>query len=92
MSAVWLKLMTILCLSCTAQSDPENQECETPNQSHLGSSVLLPTVISAALLLCVIMGALIWTFVKTQTLHTSVKPRRITNNDVYEDMRGAVRH
>ncbi|XP_058509942.1 uncharacterized protein LOC131475691 [Solea solea] len=48
-------------------------------------------VIAAAVLISLIIGALIWMFFKIKTLRTTVKPRRVTTSDVYEDMRGTLR-
>ncbi|XP_073351089.1 uncharacterized protein [Pagrus major] len=52
--------------------------------------VLVSVVISAAVLLAIIMGLFIW-IIKTKSSHSTVKPRRVANNDVYEDMRGTLR-
>ncbi|XP_070837871.1 uncharacterized protein [Chaetodon trifascialis] len=61
--------------------------CEPENKNL----VLVSVVISAAVLLGIIMGFLIWIILKTKTLRSTVKPRHATTNDVYEDMRGTLR-
>ncbi|XP_028456159.1 uncharacterized protein si:ch211-188c18.1 isoform X2 [Perca flavescens] len=57
------------------------------------NNLVLVIVICAALLLGIIMCFLIWIILKTKTTkrHTKKKPRHVTNNDVYEDMRGTIR-
>ncbi|KAG8007027.1 hypothetical protein GBF38_023146 [Nibea albiflora] len=57
--------------------------------------VLLSVVISAAILLGIIIGFLIWIVLKTKAMRSArstAKPRRTAANDVYEDMRGTMRH
>ncbi|XP_041813461.1 uncharacterized protein LOC121621176 [Chelmon rostratus] len=63
------------------------KKCE-PEKQNL---VLVSVVISAAVLLGIIMGFLIWIILKTKTLRSTVKKRHVTSNDVYEDMRGTLR-
>ncbi|XP_018527208.1 uncharacterized protein LOC108880233 [Lates calcarifer] len=65
----------------------DNEGCESPNQNL----VLVCVVISAAVLLGIILCILALILVKTKILRTREKPRRVTNNDVYEDMRGTLR-
>ncbi|XP_022608294.1 uncharacterized protein LOC111227156 [Seriola dumerili] len=64
------------------------QECE---KVHV-NLVLVCVVVSVAVLLCFIVIALTWIFIKTKKLHSTVKPTRVTTNDVYEEMRGTLRH
>ncbi|KAM9345973.1 uncharacterized protein ABDE67_012574 [Symphorus nematophorus] len=63
------------------------KQCDPSNKNL----VLVSVVISAAVLLGIIMGFLIWIILKTRTLRSTVKPKRVTTNDVYEDMRGTIR-
>ncbi|XP_023250987.1 uncharacterized protein LOC111645887 [Seriola lalandi dorsalis] len=69
-------------------SGAAKQECE---KTHL-NLVLVCVVVSVAVLLCFIVIALTWIFIKTKKLHSTVKPTRVTTNDVYEEMRGTLRH
>ncbi|XP_071329942.1 uncharacterized protein [Trachinotus anak] len=64
------------------------QACET---THL-NLVLACVVVSAAVLLIFILIALVWIFIKTKKLRSTAKPRPVATNDVYEDMRGTLRH
>ncbi|XP_029013822.1 uncharacterized protein LOC114859909 isoform X2 [Betta splendens] len=59
--------------------------CDPSTQSLVPVSVM----ILAAVLLCIILGFLIWCIKKTG--RTATKPRRVPNNDVYEDMRATLR-
>ncbi|XP_029364770.1 tyrosine-protein phosphatase non-receptor type substrate 1-like isoform X2 [Echeneis naucrates] len=53
------------------------------------NSVLLMIVVAASVLLGALSVALICIYIKTRKLSSTVKPRRVTSNDVYEDMRAA---
>ncbi|XP_069380533.1 uncharacterized protein [Paralichthys olivaceus] len=64
-----------------------NQACETKHQGML----LVTVVTSAVVLLCFIVGACMWLILKTKTFPTTKKPRRVINNEVYEDMRATIR-
>ncbi|XP_047428073.1 uncharacterized protein LOC124998005 [Mugil cephalus] len=61
--------------------------CESSHQKL----VLVSVVIAAAVLLGIIMAFFIRIILKAKHLCTTVKPRRVTTNDVYEDMRGTLR-
>ncbi|XP_044038246.1 uncharacterized protein LOC122869371 [Siniperca chuatsi] len=63
------------------------QQCETSSKNL----VLVPVVISAAVLLGILTVFFIWLIFKTKTLRTTVTPRHVATNDVYEDMRGTLR-
>ncbi|XP_034567529.1 uncharacterized protein LOC117832485 [Notolabrus celidotus] len=68
--------------------DTEHEEkCEQWPSKNL---VLVSVVICAVILLVILLVFFIW-IVKTKTLGTTVKPQRVSNNDVYEDMRGTIR-
>ncbi|CAJ1076573.1 uncharacterized protein LOC121529214 isoform X1 [Xyrichtys novacula] len=60
--------------------------CETSDKNL----ILISVVISAVLLLGILLALFIW-IIKTKTQCNTVKPQRINNNDVYEDMRGTGR-
>ncbi|XP_074553381.1 uncharacterized protein LOC141809992 isoform X2 [Halichoeres trimaculatus] len=62
------------------------QQCGEPNKDL----VLVSVVISAVVLLGILLAFFVW-IIKTKALRTTVKPQRVSNNDVYEDMRGTVR-
>ncbi|XP_035035642.1 uncharacterized protein LOC118122855 isoform X2 [Hippoglossus stenolepis] len=64
-----------------------NQACETDHQKLL----LVAVVIAGVVLFGFILGACIWIILKTKTYRLSVKPRRVPNNEVYEDMRSTIR-
>nr|XP_020472110.1 uncharacterized protein LOC109969520 [Monopterus albus] len=69
---------------------PTTDPSKTCNSSN-NNLVLVSVVISAAVLAGIIMVTLVWVIIKTRSLRTAVKPRRVTTNDVYEDMRGTLR-
>ncbi|XP_053194617.1 uncharacterized protein si:rp71-81e14.2 isoform X2 [Scomber japonicus] len=67
------------------------QPCELTNKSLILGSV----VISGAVLLLIILAFFMWYIFKSKNSRTSSpskKPRHATTNDVYEDMRGTLRH
>ncbi|XP_039679803.1 uncharacterized protein LOC120573949 isoform X2 [Perca fluviatilis] len=68
---------------------PQHDSICEPSDNNL---VLVIVVICAALL-GIIVCFLIWIILKTKTTkrRTKMKPRNVTNNDVYEDMRGTIR-
>ncbi|KAM9843896.1 uncharacterized protein ACBR49_013013 isoform 2-T2 [Aulostomus maculatus] len=66
-------------------TDPQ---CEQPNRSI----ILVTVVISAMVLTVILVVFLVWSIYKTKKFKATMKPRRIPNNDVYEDMRGTIRH
>ncbi|XP_060946068.1 uncharacterized protein si:rp71-81e14.2 isoform X2 [Limanda limanda] len=63
------------------------QACDTDQQMLL----LVTVVISAVVLGGLILGVLIWIALKNKTFRVSEKPRRVPNNEVYEDMRATIR-
>ncbi|XP_070778969.1 T-cell antigen CD7-like [Enoplosus armatus] len=63
------------------------QQCEPSNKNL----ILVPVAISAAVLVIIFIIFLILIIHKTKALRTTVKPRRVITNDVYEDMRGTLR-
>ncbi|XP_035511706.1 uncharacterized protein LOC118323751 [Morone saxatilis] len=78
-------LVVLLVVSGT---EPAPKQCDTSSDKNL---VVVSVVISAAVLLGIVIGFFIWITLKTKTLRNTVKPRRATTNDVYEDMRGTLR-
>ncbi|XP_030262503.1 T-cell antigen CD7-like isoform X1 [Sparus aurata] len=70
-------------LLVVTDSSDSMKQCD-PASNEL---VLVSVVISAAVLLGIIMGFFIW-IIKTKSSRRTAKPRRVANNDVYEDMRG----
>lgn len=76
-----------VCPCSTAPTDAtKTSECD-PARKDL---VMVSILISAAVLLGIITGVSIW-IIKTKTMPRPGKPTRISNNDVYEDMRGTIR-
>ncbi|TKS91867.1 hypothetical protein D9C73_025933 [Collichthys lucidus] len=76
-------------MAVIGDASEKTKQCE-PSDKNL---VLLSVVISAAILLGIIIGFLIWIVLKTKasrSTRSTVKPRNPTN-DVYEDMRGTRR-
>ncbi|XP_069569627.1 uncharacterized protein [Brachyistius frenatus] len=61
--------------------------CDSSHQNL----VLMSVVSSAAVLLGIIIIFLIWIIHKMKVFRTTVKPRRVATNEVYEDMRGTMR-
>uniref|UniRef100_UPI0037E7145B uncharacterized protein n=1 Tax=Semicossyphus pulcher TaxID=241346 RepID=UPI0037E7145B len=80
-----IKIGTGSVLLVVADADTE-KKCEDSNKSL----VLVSVVITAVVLLTIIVTFCIW-ILKTKNLRTTAKPRRVANNDVYEDMRGTIR-
>ncbi|XP_071329941.1 uncharacterized protein [Trachinotus anak] len=79
---------SVLLVVTAPSSADAKQACET---THL-NLVLACVVVSAAVLLIFILIALVWIFIKTKKLRSTAKPRPVATNDVYEDMRGTLRH
>ncbi|XP_051245009.1 uncharacterized protein LOC127356954 isoform X2 [Dicentrarchus labrax] len=69
-------------------TETKQKQCDPSSDKNL---VLVSVVISAAVLLGIVIGFFIWITLKTKTLRNTVKPRHVTTNDVYEDMRGTLR-
>ncbi|XP_074512955.1 uncharacterized protein LOC141781252 isoform X2 [Sebastes fasciatus] len=63
------------------------QQCDDQSGDQL---ILVSLVICSAVLFGIIIVFLIWIVRKTKT-YTTKKPRRVPNNEVYEDMRGTIR-
>ncbi|XP_062264961.1 uncharacterized protein si:rp71-81e14.2 isoform X2 [Platichthys flesus] len=61
------------------------QACETDQQ------LVVTVVISAVVLFGFMLGFFLWITLKTKTFRPSEKPRRVPNNEVYEDMRSTIR-
>ncbi|XP_027140565.1 uncharacterized protein LOC104929808 [Larimichthys crocea] len=80
-------------MAVIGDASEKTKQCDSSDKNL----VLLSVVISAAILLGIIIGFLIWIVLKTKALRSTrstrstVKPRN-TTNDVYEDMRGTLRH
>ncbi|KAK2833553.1 hypothetical protein Q5P01_017442 [Channa striata] len=66
--------------TCKQSTSPTNQD----------NLIMVSVVISAAVLLSIIMGVLIW-LIKSKTEKSTRKPRHVPTSDVYEDMRGTLR-
>lgn len=76
-------------LVVTEKPDVESvKQCESSDKSL----ILVCVVISAAVLLGIFVGVFIFVIHKTKTLRTTETPMRVATNDVYEDMRGTLRH
>ncbi|XP_078126487.1 uncharacterized protein LOC144530691 [Sander vitreus] len=69
---------------------PQQDSACDPQENSL---FLVIVVICVALLLGIIISFLIWFIfkIKTTKKRTKKKPRHVTTNDVYEDMRGTIR-
>ncbi|XP_037647532.1 uncharacterized protein LOC119501306 isoform X2 [Sebastes umbrosus] len=63
------------------------QQCDNQSGDQL---ILVSLVICSAVLFGITIVFLIWIVRKTKT-YTTKKPRRVPNNEVYEDMRGTIR-
>ncbi|XP_054464073.1 uncharacterized protein LOC129098956 [Anoplopoma fimbria] len=70
----------LLVVTDTATDTAEEQQCDV-------NLIMVAVVICGAALLVITICILIWLILKI----TTKKPRRVPNNDVYEDMRGTIR-
>ncbi|MED6293228.1 hypothetical protein CHARACLAT_008635 [Characodon lateralis] len=78
-------------LVVTEKSAPTEQlvTCGQSNMNMVGVYV----VIAVAALLIIVLGFIVWIMYKTKVSDSTTKQRRVaTNGDVYEDMRGTIRH
>ncbi|KAK5620232.1 hypothetical protein CRENBAI_026844 [Crenichthys baileyi] len=63
--------------------------CGQSNMNMVGVYV----VIAVAALLIIVLAFIVWIMHKTKVSDSTTKPRRVASNgDVYEDMRGTIRH